>query len=126
MKFSQSDRNLEDFGLDSIQQLKTEYQHERMVHNSDHGLAKLNALMLSRPNTAEQQVILVAVEFASLHPPQSDDKFFFLTGIAGSGKIELIKKIVAKVRSINLIVKGFCSTALAAQLYPYDFTTAHA
>jgi hypothetical protein len=129
MKFAQSNKKLSDYGLEEIEQMKTEFEREKLMHDPEHELRKLNALNESRPNTPEQQTIydeiISAVEYASEYP-ECRGKFFFLTGIAGSGKTELIKKIVAKVRSMDLIAKGCCSTALAAQLYPYDFTTAHA
>lgn len=129
MKFAQCNKNLTDYGLEEIEIMKTEFQREKLMHDPEEELRILNALNESRPNTPEQQIIfdeiIAAVEYARKYP-ECRGKFFFLTGIAGSGKTELIKKIVAKVRSMDLIAKGCCSTALAAQLYPYDFTTAHA
>jgi hypothetical protein len=129
MKFAQSNKKLEDYGLEAIEYLNTELEREKLLRNPEQELNTLNNLNASKPNTTEQQSIfneiMNAVENASKNP-DTPGKFFFLTGIAGSGKTELIKKIVASVRSKNLISKGCCSTALAAQLYPYDFSTAHA
>jgi hypothetical protein len=125
-RFNVCGKSLSDYGFpDPIDHLtELDIEHLRFPHSTQSNL--FNCLEAQYPSTHEQQVIIdkviEAVESKQCFDPPS---LFFLGADAGTGKTNVAKKLTAKVRSMSKIVKICASTALAAQNYVNDASTAH-
>jgi ABC-type bacteriocin/lantibiotic exporter with double-glycine peptidase domain len=89
-------KTLADFGLPPVIDDSTELNRERLKHSPLLESTLFARLCESKPNNAEQDVVLDKVkEFLNI----DSTKFIFVQGQAGSGKTELAKKIMAFSRS---------------------------
>jgi hypothetical protein len=84
MKFAQSNKKHEDYGLKAIEYLNTELEREKLLRNPEQEFNTLNNLNPSKPNTTEQQSIfneiMNAVKYSSKNP-DTPGKFFSSPGL---------------------------------------------
>ena len=125
-RFEAHDKTLTQFGLPEPTGTSTLLERHKLTHNVTVETTKYNLLNQQYPRNEEQetafQFVADAVKTQTADGPA---KLIFLSGDAGTGKTTLAKQIAAYVRSLDKTVLGCASTALAANNYGNDFSTAH-
>ena len=121
LKFKESDKSLDTYGLPSPEEMDTELQREKMKYDKIKERQKFIVLNESIPNNEEQEEFLKKV-YNCLD--NNKGALLFLQGPAGSGKSTCAKKALSYCRSLGKIALGCASTALAAKVYD-DFDTTH-
>ena len=110
------------YGLPEPESISTELEIIRSRYNADQQRALYEAFIEEfKPTADEQQPFLDRVFHAIVNRLSL---IIILQGEGGSGKSTMAKIILAFARSLNKIVLGCASTALAASIYD-DFYTAH-
>ena len=132
----QNDHNKEmcDYGLPTPRNPRTELGRIQIEYQRDPQQERLHELLLRYPLTNEQKPIYEqicrAIKEAMIDKEEDREakcRMFFITGVAGSGKTEFAKKIMAFTRSVGGVAVGCAATALAATIYNDgdNFQTAH-
>ena len=110
------------YGLPEPESISTELEVIRARYNADQQRILYEAFIKEfTPTEDEQQPFLDRVFRAIIN---KESLIILLQGEGGSGKSTMAKIIIAFARSLNKIVLGCASTALAASIYD-DFYTAH-
>jgi hypothetical protein len=125
-RLQKADKTMEEYGLVPPQQTTTELDKEKLRYDCEQQRLLYETLCREEPNNAQQQVFFDAVIEAVLNPTTpTKDRRISLTGIAGSGKTAVAKKICAYLRSKGKIVLICTATTLASQNYGNNAYTAH-
>jgi hypothetical protein len=114
---------LEQFGLPTPTNTKTELEYEKLKYDCAQQQQLLIKLNQESPNNELQQIAFNEI-MAAVDNPKPLNNFYFINGQGGTGKTTLCKKLHAAIRAKGKIVKVCASTTLAATLYD-DAMTAH-
>jgi hypothetical protein len=114
------------YGLPSPIKHISELEAHKLQFTVRQGQQVYDSLWRAKPLNEEQGRVFAEIVAAQSHMNRvCDGKFFFLQADAGCGKTTLAMLLAAYFRSQGKIVLICASTALAAQNYPKEGTTAH-
>ena len=132
------------YGFPEPEQRQTLLERERVKYVLEKQRVAYEVMEQARPSSAAQLHLINTIYNVIINmKATSPARYFYFEGDAGTGKTETLKKLICKIRGTAkpndgtgqeskeapviqaYIVKGCCSTALAATNFPNDFTTAH-
>jgi RecG-like helicase len=116
-------KTMEEFGFEGPGAPPSELQLELERYDADEQKSIASQLRDSFELTDEQSTAVEAI-LEAVSNTNTQDRWFAIHGIAGSGKTSIAQLLAAEVRSRGKIVKICAATTLASQLYE-DASTAH-
>jgi hypothetical protein len=114
--------SLETFGFPLPTDMNTELQIERLRYVAAEQAQLLRELHFAEPNNVGQQQAFDMItglisEFAAAGDGIRESRCIFLSGVGGTGKTALFRKLHAYCRSKSLLIQVCAATTLAALLF---------
>ena len=122
-RFRLHDKELKDFGLPTVKDLKNELDVELMRYDAEEELETFNRLEREMPLSEEQQVVFDYIYDVIINHKSGDGhRFIFVNAPGGTGKTTIAKRLLHKLRAEGKLGLVGAATTKAAMNYDDAYT----